>query len=155
LSEADRIAQQRLREQLDAQRARARREQAELDAYRSGVLAGIRVEVQQVLPLLAASGYPGLEPLTFTKLTFFGKEKEEVKAGWRLGTFWMPETNRRGEGHEPLHLLDDGSFAAFGHSRFELSELDEDVWWGRKAPETILRGLQELRARLEQGRRRG
>lgn len=63
----------------------------------------------------------------------------------------MPESHSRVEGDEPLHLLADGSFAAFGSNRYELAQLDDETWWKRRAPEAILSGLKRLRGNLEHG----
>ncbi len=149
MNEADRLAQQRLDAQRSSSAARAASAAKAEAGRRASVLQQIRSESAQVLSLLKQAGYPNLEPLTFQVKKLFGGYKTETKAGWKLGMFYFEGSNARSEGNEPLHLLSDGALAAFGRSWFDLSELDDETWWGRRAPETILAGLKTLRAELE------
>lgn len=150
MHEADRLAQKIAAEARERTRAAAMKEADDMAAYRRNAISQIRAATPPVLAALKAKGYPDAEPLTFQKKTILGSFKPQIRAGWLLGKFYVPESHSRGEGHEPLHLLADGSFAAFGHNILTLDELSRDgsdIWWQRKAPETILRGLGHLRDR--------
>lgn len=114
---------------------------------REQILSDIDRDAPIVLELLEANGYPGMEPLTFQVKTLLGRYKDQVQAGWKLGTYHVQEGFAHGEGNAPLHLLSDGMFAA-GSLRLDVYEFDTRDWWRLHAPETIRSGLQRMLAEL-------
>src|SRR5579884_4231254 len=120
-TEADRILRDRQRQEHRIAEEASRQREAEVRALEQSLAQQLALEIEQILPLLAARGYPGMTAISvrdrgdflqrfFDELFSPAPIRRVQKAAWHLGdhSYWFSGYGDSGYTSAPVYLLSDG-----------------------------------------------